>query len=185
MTTEAELVRTEHGLVPKGHGWFVLNARDTQWWEREGRGVLCEFEGAGFEGALDFEQLGVNITVLGPGEPMAMYHWERDQEGFLVVAGEALVVIEGQERSLRSWDFVHCPAGTRHVIVGAGDTPCVLVCVGARNRSTGPGWGAYTVDEAALRHGAGVEHETTEPREAYARFPPSRLTRYRDAWLPA
>lgn len=185
MTTSAELVRTEHGLVPKGHGWFVLNARDAQWWEREGRGVLCEFEGAGFEGALDFEQVGVNITVLDAGEPMAMYHWERDQEGFLVLAGEALLVIEGQERSLRAWDFVHCPAGTRHVIVGAGHTPCVLVCVGARNRSTGPEWGAYTVDEAALRHGAGVEHETNEPREAYARFPPSRLTRYRDGRLPS
>jgi len=184
VTTEAELVRTEHGLVPKGQGWFVLNARDTQWWEREGRGVLCEFEGAGFEGTLDFEQLGINLTVLGPGEPMAMYHWERDQEDFLVLHGAALLVIEGEERPLRAWDFVHCPAGTQHVIVGAGDEPCVVLCVGARDRSTGLEWGAYTVDEAALRHDAGVERETTESREAYARFPPGRLTRYRDGWLP-
>jgi hypothetical protein len=71
------------------------------------------------------------------------------------------------------------------VIVGAGDEPCVLVCVGARDRSTGPEWGAYTVDEAALRHGAGVERETTEPREAYARFPPGRLRPYRDGLLPS
>jgi len=177
-------VRTEHGLVPKGQGWFVLSARETQWWEREGRGVLCEFEGAGFEGALDFEQVGVNLTVLGPGEPMAMYHWERDQEDFLVLRGEAVLVIEGEEQPLRAWDFVHCPAGTQHVIVGAGDGPCVLLCVGARDRSTGPEWGAYTVDEAALRHGAGVERETTEPREAYSRFPPGRLTRYREGLLP-
>ena len=184
MIPEAELVATEHGLVPKGQGWFVLGARDTQWWERDGRGVLCEFEGAGFEGALDFEQLGINVTVLGPGEPMAMYHWERDQEDFLVLSGEALLVIEGEERLLRAWDFVHCPPGTAHVIVGAGDAPCVCICVGARGRSAGPEWGAYTVDEAALRHGAGVERETTEPREAYARFRPGRLTRYRDGWLP-
>jgi uncharacterized cupin superfamily protein len=184
VTTEAELVRTEHGFVPKGQGWFVLNARDTQWWERDGRGVLCEFEGAGFEGALDFEQLGINLTVLGAGEPMAMYHRERDQENFLVLRGEAVLVIEGEERQLRAWDFVHCPAGTQHVIVG-GDEPCVLVCVGARDRSTGPEWGAYTVDEAALRHGAGVERETTEPREAYARFAGGELTRYREGWLPS
>ena len=177
-------MRTEHGLVPKGQGWFVLNARDTQWWEREGRGVLCEFEGAGFEGALDFEQLGINLTVLGPGEPMAMYHWERDQEDFLVLHGEAALVIEGEERPLRAWDFVHCPAGTQHVIVGAGDKSCVLLCVGARDRATGPEWGGYTVDEAALRRGAGVERETTEAGEAYARFPPGRLTRYREGWLP-
>jgi uncharacterized cupin superfamily protein len=184
VTTEAELVRTEHGLVPKGLGWFVLNARDPQWWERDGRGVLCEFEGAGFEGALDFEQLGINLTVLGAGEPMAMYHRERDQENFLVLRGEAVLVIEGEERQLRAWDFVHCPAGTQHVNVG-GDEPCVLVCVGARDRSTGPEWGAYTVDEAALRHGAGVERETTEPREAYARFAGGELTRYREGWLPS
>jgi uncharacterized cupin superfamily protein len=184
MAAEAELVGTEHGLVPKGQGWFVLNARDTQWWEREGRGVLCEFEGAGFEGALDFAQLGVNVTVLGPGEPMAMYHWENDQEDFLVLRGEAVLVVEGEERSLRAWDFVHCPSGTRHVIVGAGDEPCVLVCVGARDRSTGPEWGAYTVDETAQRHGAGVERETTDPHEAYACFPDGKLTRYREGWLP-
>jgi uncharacterized cupin superfamily protein len=181
---EAELVPTERGLVPKGAGWFVLNARETQWWERPGRGVLCEFEGAGFEGALDFEQLGINLTLLAPDEPMSMYHRENDQEDFLVLGGEALLVIEGEERPLKGWDFVHCPAGTNHVIIGAGDVPCLVLAVGARDRSTGPDWGAYTVDEAAIRHGAGVERETSDAGEAYARFPRSELTRYRVGWLP-
>jgi uncharacterized cupin superfamily protein len=180
---EAELVRGEHGLVPKGDGWFVLNARDAQWWRRGGRGVLCEFEGAGIEGATGFQQVGINLTLLGPGEPMAMYHWEADQEDFLVLAGEAVLVVEGEERPLRRWDFVHCPRGTNHTIVGAGDGPCLVLAIGARDRSTGPDWGAYTVDEAALRHAAGVERETTEPREAYARFPPGELARY-GGWLP-
>jgi uncharacterized cupin superfamily protein len=179
-------VSTEHGLVPKGQGWFVLNARETQWWERKGRGVLCEFEGAGFDGAADFVQLGINLTLLGPGEPMAMYHWEADQEDFLVLAGEALLIIEGEERPLRQWDFVHCPPGTHHTIIGAGEAPCLILAVGARDRSIragAPDWGAYTADEAALRHGAGVERETTDPAEAYARFPRSALTRYREGWL--
>jgi uncharacterized cupin superfamily protein len=180
---ESPLVRTENGLVPKGQGWFVINAREAQWWERKGRGVLCEFEGAGFEGAADFEQLGINVTVLGPGEPMAMYHYENDQEDFLVLAGEALAIVEGKERPLLQWDFLHCPAGTNHVIVGAGDAPCVVLAVGARDRSTGPEWGGYTVDEAALRHGASVERETTDPEEAYTRFPKGGLTRY-SGWLP-
>ncbi len=182
--TRAELVRAEHGLVPKGEGWFVLNAREAQWWERDGRGVLCEFEGAGFEGALDFQQLGINLTRLEPGRPMAMYHREAGQEDFLVLAREAVLIVEGEERSLRPWDFVHCPPETKHTIVGAGAGPCLIVAVGARKRSTGEDWGAYTVDDAALRHGAGVEQETTVPREAYARFGPSRLTRYREGWLP-
>jgi uncharacterized cupin superfamily protein len=184
MVSESPLEQTENGLVPKGQGWFVLNARETQWWDRRGRGVLCEFEGAGFEGAADFTQLGINLTVLGPGEPMAMYHWENDQEDFLVLAGEPLLIIEGEERRLRRWDFVHCPAGTNHVIVGAGGTPCLVLAVGARDRSTGPDWGGYTVDEAAIRHGAGVEEETTDEKVAYARFPRGELTRYREGWLP-
>jgi uncharacterized cupin superfamily protein len=181
---EAELVSTERGLVPKGEGWFVLNARETQWWERPGRGVLCEFEGAGFEGATDFHQLGINLSRLEPGEPMSMYHREADQEDFLVLSGEALLIVEGEERPLRPWDFVHCPPGTSHTIVGAGAGPCVVLAVGARDRSTGDDWGAYTVDAAALRHEAGVEQETTEPSEAYARFPKGGLTGYRDGWLP-
>jgi len=181
---EAELVRTEHGLVPKGDGWFVLNAREAQWWERNGRGVLCEFEGAGFEGALDFTQLGINLTVLRPGEPMSMYHYENDQENFLVLAGEALLICEGEERPLHAWDFVHCPARTEHTIVGSGESSCVVLAVGARDRSVGPDWGAYTVDDAALRSGAGVEEETTVPKVAYARYGDSELRPYREGSLP-
>jgi uncharacterized cupin superfamily protein len=184
MVREAELVATENGLVPLGDGWFVLNAREAPWHDRDGRGFLCEFEGFGIEDALDFTQLGVNLTLLGPGEPMAMYHRENDQEDFLVLAGGALLVIEGEERALRRWDFVHCPAGTNHVLVGAGDGLCLVLAVGARDRSTGPDWGVYTVDAAAIRHGAGVERETSDPQEAYARFPGRGPTSYREGWLP-
>ena len=182
MIPEAELVSTENGLVPKGEGWFVINARETQWWSRPGRGVLCEFEGAGFEGATDFTQLGINITVLGPGEPLGMYHWETDQEDFLVLLGEALAIVEGEERPMRAWDLLHCPARTNHVIVGAGVGPCVVLAVGARDKSVGPEWGGYTVDEVAIRHGAGVEQETTKADEAYARFGRGKLVPY-DGWL--
>jgi uncharacterized cupin superfamily protein len=124
------------------------------------------------------------VTLLGPGEPLSMYHYENDQEDFLVLAGEALAIVEGEERPLRRWDFLHCPAGTNHTILGAGEAPCLVLSVGARDRSTGPDWGAYTVDETAQRHRAGVERETTEPPEAYARFPASELTRYQAGWLP-
>jgi uncharacterized cupin superfamily protein len=183
MIPESPLEPTEHGLVATGTGWFVLNARDAPWRERRGRGAYCEFEG--FEDAPDFSQLGINLQALAPGDVMAMYHWEADQEDFLVLAGEALLVVEGQERPLRQWDLVHCPGGTKHVIVGAGHAPCLVLAVGARDRSTGPDWGGSCVDEAALRHGAGVEHETTDPEQAYARFTPGRPTRYREGWLPA
>ena len=179
MVSEARLQTTDHGLVPQGDGWFVLNARDARWRRGEGRSAICEFEGEP-----DFSQLGINLSVLEPGEPMAMYHWEADQEDFLVLSGEALLIVEGEERPLRQWDFVHCPAETKHVIVGAGDGPSLVLAVGARDRSTGPGWGGYTLDESALRYGAGVEQETTDPEEAYARFPKREPSRYREGWLP-
>jgi uncharacterized cupin superfamily protein len=179
MVPESPLEPTEHGLVPEGDGWFVLNAREARWRPGEGRGAYCNFEGEP-----EFSQLGINLAALGPGEPMSMYHWEADQEDFLVLAGEALLIIEGEERPLRQWDFVHCPAGTNHVIVGAGNAPCVLLAVGARDRSTGPEWGGYTVDEAAIRHGAGVEQETPLAEKAYARFPAREPSRYREGWLP-
>ena len=181
MVPEAPLEPTEHGLVPTGDGWFVLNARETRWWDREGRGAAGDFDG---EPEFPFPQLGIAVYVLGRGEPMAMYHWEADQEDFLVVSGEALLIVEGEERGLRAWDFVHCPPETKHVIVGAGDEPCVVVAVGARDRTRGEDWGGYTVDEAALRHLAGVEEETDDPKQAYARFRPSEPTRYREGWLP-
>lgn len=179
MVQEAKLERTAHDLVPQSDGWFVLNARDARWRPSEGRGAYCVFEGDP-----EFPQYAVHHITLRPGEVTAMYHWEVDQEDFLVVAGEALLIIEGDERPLKQWDFVHCPAGTKHVIVGA-EGPCLVVATGARGESTGPNWGAYTVDEAALRHGAGVERETSDPEEAYARFPPRESKPYPEGgWLP-
>jgi uncharacterized cupin superfamily protein len=179
MVRECRLESTDHGLVPRGEGWFVLNARHASWRHEEGRSAVCDFEGDS-----DFSQVGININILSPGEPIAMYHWEADQEDFLVLAGEALLIVEGEERPLRQWDFVHCPAGTNHVIVGAGDSPCAVLAVGARDRSMGPDWGAYTVDEAALRHRAGVEQETTDEKQAYVGLTRRKPTRYRDGWLP-
>ena len=179
MVPESQLERTEHGLVQNGEGWFVLNAREARWRPSEGRGAYCTFEGEP-----KFSQVGIHLVSLTPGEPMAMYHWEADQEDFLVLAGEALLIVEGEERALGQWDFVHCPAETRHVIVGAGDAPCLVLAVGARDRSVGPDWGGYSVDEAALRHNAGVEQETADPAEAYARFAPREPAAYREGWLP-
>jgi uncharacterized cupin superfamily protein len=115
---------------------------------------------------------------------MAMYHWEADQEDFLVLSGEALLVIEGEERPLRAWDFVHCPPETKHTIVGAGDGPSVVLAVGARDRSVGPDWGGYTVDETARRHGVSVAEDTTEPEQAYAPFTQRRWAGHREGWLP-
>jgi uncharacterized cupin superfamily protein len=182
---EAELEKTEAGLVPASGGWFVLNAREARWVRREGRGESLPFTGwTDFEAETYFPQLGINLRVLGPGEPMAMYHWETEQEDFLVLSGEALLIVEGQERPLRQWDFVHCPPETRHVIVGAGGGPCVVLAVGSRERQASGPWGGYTVDEAALRHGASVEEETDDAGVAYARFPKPETTHYRDGWLP-
>lgn len=178
MASEARLAQTEHGLEPGGDGWFVMNARDARWWYTEGRSAICDFEALS-----DVRQFGLNISVLKPGESMGMYHWEADQEGFLVVSGEALLIVEGQERPLRQWDYIHCPPETKHIIVGAGDKPCIVVAVGARAHDGLPDWGGYTVDETARRHGVSVDRETSEASEAYAKLPRRSPARYREGWL--
>ena len=157
MVQQAKL---ENG-VPQTEGWFVVNARDSRWTHNE-LGDYCGFEGKDDAG---FEQLGINLNVLPPGMPMAMYHEEPGQEGFLVLRGECLLIVEGQERKLEAWDFVHCPPKTKHVILGAGTSPSVGLAVGARK-----GGASYPIDETAVRLGAGVDKEVTSPAEAYARF---------------
>jgi uncharacterized cupin superfamily protein len=157
----------------------VLNARDAPWAQGEGISASCELEGPE-----EFEQVGIFLRVLRPGEPVALYHWEADQEGFLILSGEAVLIVEGRERPLRQWDFFHCPPGTKHIVVGAGDGVCVLLSVGAREHQDGPGWGAFPVDETAIRHGAGVETETNSGAEAYASWPKRRLGPYQEGWLP-
>jgi len=179
MIPEARLEQTEHGLVPTGEGWFVVNARDLVWFDRGPRGKVMSFDGEP-----EFEQVGVNIFVLDPGNPMSMYHWEADQEDFLVLHGEALLIAEGEERPLKQWDFVHCPPHMDHVIVGAGDGPCVVVAVGAREHQGGEGWGGYPVNETAQRYDASSPEETTNAKVAYARFPARQASRYQEGWLP-
>jgi uncharacterized cupin superfamily protein len=172
---EAPLEDAGSGLAPAGDGWFVVNVRDGEWWVSEKFGSGCLFESE----QLPFPQLGINIAVMEPGQPNCLYHSESEQEAFLVLAGECKLLVEGEERTLGPWDFFHCPAGTEHVFVGAGDGPCAVLAVGTRSG----GDVIYPRSELAIRHGAGVEQETTEPREAYAAIRPDTVIRYRDGWL--
>ena len=182
---EARLEKTEHGLVYKGGGWFVVNAEDVRWRESDGLGRSTNFGGDTI-----FDQIGIGINVLAPGQPLSMYHWESDEEDFLVLDGTATLLVEGEERPLRRWDFVHCPPYTEHTIVG-GPAGCLILGVGARERHTeiGPdgvrigkdGESEYTVAEVALKHGAGIEPGTPQD-EAYSRFPPRRYVGY-GGWL--
>ena len=162
MTDEANLVDIGSGLVPEGDGWFVVNVRDAAWFKNDRLGVSTLYQDPPRS-----PELGVNLGVLQPGKPNCLYHAESVQEAFLVLAGECLLIVEGEERRLRAWDFFHCPAGTKHVFVGAQE-PCVVLFIGARRPDSTV---VFPVDEAARRHGAGVEKETSDFEEAYAGYP--------------
>jgi quercetin dioxygenase-like cupin family protein len=161
---EAPLEDSGSGLAPAAEGWFVVNVRDAEWLTSETTGDLrpsgaeCSFEGQ----KVEFSELGIRLHVLQPGEPNGLYHAESKQEDFLVLSGECLLLVEAGERTLRAWDFFHSPAGTEHIFVGAreGEWPV-----------------RYPVSELADRYGAGAKEETTEPREAYVGFQPSRRER--------
>jgi uncharacterized cupin superfamily protein len=174
---EAHLEDTESGLRPTGEGWFVVNARDAKWTGGEPFGAQCAFEGPW--PAASFGQLGVKLCVLQPGQPNCVYHRESQQEDFLVLTGECLLVVEEQERPLRAWDFVHCPPDTAHVFVGAGEGPCVILMVGARLDDEGL---FFPVSEIARRYGASVEQETGSGDEAYVRGFPGRAPGRPDSW---
>jgi quercetin dioxygenase-like cupin family protein len=160
---EAQLEDSGSGLTPVDHGWFVVNVRDAEWWFEESRGARCAFENEYGDPPVEFPQLGINVTVLEPGQT-GLYHAEVNQEAFLVLSGECTLLVEEEERRLRPWDFFHCPPWTEHAFVGAGDGPCVIVMVGARS-----GAGVrYPVSELAARYGASVAEETSDWRQAYA-----------------
>lgn len=173
---EAPVERSEHGLKATGPGWFVINARDAVWGDSDEMGVFTRL-GEGPEAR--FDQLGFNIGVLWPGQPACMYHREPNQEGFLIVAGECILFVEGEERRMKQWDYLHCPPDTNHVMVATGDEPCVAIAVGSRaSRDV-----VYPELEAARRHGGAVEKETSDPKEAYAGIE-LRDSAYKDGWLP-
>lgn len=176
MVDETGLTKTENGLVPEGDGWFVVNAREALWWHHDTFGSAVTFEGD-----VRFSDFGINIQVLQPGEPNCMYHGENAQEDFLVLAGECLLLVEGEERPLKQWDFVHCPPWTEHVFVGAGSGPCAILMVGAR---PDPDELRYPVAEVAEKHNASVTKETSSGQEAYAAYSRSTEGRYPEEALP-
>lgn len=173
---EAPLRETKYGLVADVDGWFVVSAQEGRWRDSGLFGAYCDFEGK-----RPFRQLGINISVLQPGQSLGFYHRENAQEGFLVVSGACVLIVEDQERELAAWDFVHCPPGTPHMIVGAGDGPAVVLAVGARGLAR-KGL-VYVPSETAGKHGVSVTEETTKPAEAYADVPRSTRVAY-GGWLP-
>src|SRR4051795_7619775 len=146
-TQEAKLEQTESGLKPATEGWFVVNVGETAWAVHDAFGSGCTFEGRDAQ----FKQLGINVNVVEPGQPLCLYHEESAQEDFLVLAGECVLLVNGEERPLGAWDFVHCPPGTEPGIVGAGSSPSRVLAVGARAEA---GHIRYPASELAARYDA-------------------------------
>jgi uncharacterized cupin superfamily protein len=159
--------------------WFVSNATEEPWRHTPGWGRYTVFERRGAR----FPDFGINIHVLEPGEVSTMYHGEDAQEDFLVLSGSCLLIIEGQERPLGRWDFVHCPAWVKHAFVGAGDGPCAILMVGARRAGQNADV-QYAADPAAARHGASVPADTSSVAEAYVTRPTFTVGPYAPGSLP-
>jgi uncharacterized cupin superfamily protein len=162
---EAKIEDTEAGRLPADDGWFILNVAEIGWETVPGGGTWCSFESPAARSPL----LGIGVHVLGPGETPGFYHAESNQEGFLVLSGECIAIVEGQERRMGPWDYLHCPPGTAHITIGAGDAPCAILMVGTRSPDRVI---QYLAEPAAARHGAAVAEPTDSPREAYAQRPP-------------
>jgi uncharacterized cupin superfamily protein len=162
---EARIEETPVGRNPAEDGWFILNLSEIAWETSPGGGTWCGFEAP----TARSPKLGIGVHVLPPGEAPGFYHAESEQEGFLVLSGECLAVVEGQERRMRQWDYLHCPPGTEHITIGVSEEPCAILMVGTRDPERSI---HYPVNETAARHGASVARATSSPREAYADRPP-------------
>jgi uncharacterized cupin superfamily protein len=170
MPEEARLEQVGRGLAPVTDGWFVVNAREAAWLTHDTFGERCVFECNGAVARArqgvdvrTFPQIGITLAVFQPGQPSTLYHSETSQEDFLVLSGSCVAVIDGERRELRAWDFVHCPPGTPHSFVGAGDGPCVMVAVGARTGVPGLRYHPTPLAES-------VPEETDSPSDAYAPY---------------
>ena len=185
MVAEAELEVTDAGVVPVSRGWFVLNAHDARWNQKPGQGFSLPLTGDNeYEAEKYFPMLGMAIRIVESGEPTTTYHWENDQEDFLVLAGEGVLIVEGQERRLKQWDFVHCPPGTKHAFAGAGEGRFVLLCASSRQFQKDGPWGSYVSDETASSYNASSPEDTEDGSVAYARFPDPQPVRYPEGLLP-
>jgi uncharacterized cupin superfamily protein len=172
---EATLER-DQGLVPAGGGWFIVNVTDAQAFHSDRFGDACRFEG---HESL-FPEFGINVRILQPGQSNGLYHRENAQEAFLVLSGECIAIVEGEERPMRAGDLLHSPSNTAHILVGAGNGPCAILMVGTRK------WDdeelLYPVNEVAARHGASAEQATSDPATAYAGTPPREPTKLSLPW---
>ena len=165
---EAQLEDSGSGLSPTSEGWFVVNVRDATWLtsekgEKQSSGSECAFESPYAE----FPQFGIRIHVLEPGESNGLYHAENQQEAFLVLSGECTLLVEGEERPLGPWDFVHTPAGVEHIFVGAGDGPCAILMAGARTATVGGALPGVRARDALRRERGGGD---ARPRQGLRRF---------------
>ena len=162
---EASLEETPYGRYVTSDGWCVLNLADALAVRNEEKGgAIYPLQGRD----VWFRDFGVRVRVLWPGDPNAFYHSEGVQEGFLVLSGECTLIVEEDGRTLRQWDYFHCPADTRHVIVGAGEGPCAILMIGSRPDVERV---RYPASEIAAKYGASAAKETDEPDEAYADWP--------------
>jgi uncharacterized cupin superfamily protein len=178
LPAEASIDDTPYGRYVTSDGWFVLNLGEALAVRNDEKG------GASYPlepRAAPFREIGIQVRILWPGDPNGLYHAENAQEDFLVLSGECMLLIEDQERPLRRWDFVHCPPGTRHIFVGAGDGPCAILMIGARGDSEEL---HYPVSELAAKHGASAARETRDPDDAYADWP-GEYVPVRLPWPPA
>ena len=167
---EAGLEQTEFGLVPSGEGWFVVNAREARWRiddlgaftasrarrasSRSGSTSSCSRRASRWRCTTTRTTRRTSLC-----SPARRWRSSRARSGR---CGSGTCCIA------RSAPATSCSARARG--------PCVLLAIGSR--SGGEDWGAYPVDETALRHGASVEQETTKSEggvravhDAHARDP--------------
>jgi uncharacterized cupin superfamily protein len=155
---------------------LIINVADARAVSHPHRATIIDFE----PDDAPWPDTGVNIQIMQPGQPNGRYHSEPVQEDFLVLYGECIVILSGEERPLRRWDLLHCPAGIEHIFVGAGEGPCAVLMIGSRRQDAAH----YPVNDVAAKYDASVKSATDEPDEAYADWRQEPWRPIQSPWAP-
>jgi len=164
-------------MMDQQEGGYVLNIKDAAWkgHDRFGRS-------ANLERGERFSDVGIHLFMLTPGNPNCRYHRESAQENFLVLSGSCKLLMNDTERQLAVWDFVHCPPGVSHVLVGTGDSPAVVLAIGHRQGAEHELY--YPASELAAKYGAQAPEPTPDPRVAYGDVEPATPIDCPQEWPP-
>jgi mannose-6-phosphate isomerase-like protein (cupin superfamily) len=86
---------------------------------------------------LGVSTLGLNLIRLAPGQRGRIHRHERQEEVYVVLAGELTLLLEGEPRTIARWEAVRVAPDVRRQLANRGREPLLLLALGGAERHAG------------------------------------------------